>query len=193
MAIDSPLAAQALIPRALLSVGAPVASPALRRPFAVLGAAELAALHRFAQLLAQELGAARPPAVAVPERAAILARAQRMLGTPYRWGGNGADGMDCSAFVSRAWGLARHTTDTLPQVARVISKDELQPGDALNLPTWRDAQRAGHVRLFAGWANAERTLMHVYEAAATAGRVIKHVIPYDPAYTPLRLASLGNT
>lgn len=193
MALNPALATQRLPQRALLSVGAPSPSATLRRPFGVLDAAALAALHSFAQRLRQEQPADAPPPVASPERAAILARARGMLGVPYRWGGNGPDGLDCSAFLSRAWGIARQTTDTLPQVAREISKDELQPGDALNLPTWRDAQRAGHVRLFAGWANAERTLMHVYEATATPGRAVHQVIPYDPAYAPLRLATLERT
>jgi cell wall-associated NlpC family hydrolase len=190
MPLNAAALAQSLTHRALLSVGTPSAMP-VRRPFAALDDAALAELHRFAAQMLQQATAAAPPSAPTPARAAILSRAQSMLGTPYRWGGNGPDGLDCSAFVSRAWGISRHTTNTLPQVAQEISKDELQPGDALNLPTWRDGKRFGHVRLFAGWANAERTLMHVYEAAAPPGKVVYHTIPYDPAYTPLRLRTLG--
>lgn len=191
MPLHTAALAQRLTQQALLSAGQPAAASSVRRPFAVLSTAALADLHRFAAQMRQLRTVERLPEAPTRARATILSRAQSMLGMPYRWGGNGPDGLDCSAFVSRAWGISRHTTDTLPQVAREISKEELQPGDALNLPTWRDGKRFGHVRLFAGWANAEHTLMEVYEAASPPGRVVRHVIPYDPAYTPLRLATLA--
>jgi len=117
-------------------------------------------------------------------RSEILASAQKLLNVPYVWGGTSATGLDCSAFVSKAWGVSRQTTDTLSSVAQPISKDELQAGDALNLTTAKDPEGDGHIRLFDRWANAEHTRMYVYEE--TPPRSIHHVINWDPSYTPMR-------
>jgi len=46
--------------------------------------------------------------------------------------GNCATGVDCSGFVSRAWGTSRYTTDTLPQISTLIASSALQKGDILN-------------------------------------------------------------
>jgi cell wall-associated NlpC family hydrolase len=121
-------------------------------------------------------------------RAEILQNAQQYMGIPYVWGGNSASGLDCSAFVSKAWGIGRHTTDNLSAVATPISKDQLQAGDALNLTTSRDSDGAGHVRLFDRWANPERTKMYVYEE--TPPRSLYHVINWDPSYQPMRRMNL---
>jgi cell wall-associated NlpC family hydrolase len=117
-------------------------------------------------------------------RGEILARAQSLMDVPYVWGGNSSSGLDCSAFVSQVWGVSRHTTDTLSQVATPISKEELQPGDALNLTTSADSRGTGHVRLFEKWADAAHTRMWVYEE--TPPRSVHHVINWDSKYTPMR-------
>src|SRR5207245_6701547 len=71
-------------------------------------------------------------------RARILSRAASLLGLQYVWGGNSTrGGMDCSAFVSWAWGVDRYTTDSIWQVSSWIGKSELRPGDALNLTIGR--------------------------------------------------------
>src|SRR6185503_9741808 len=102
----------------------------------------------------------------------IVATAKQLLNVPYVWGGNTASGLDCSAFVSKAWGIGRQTTDTLASVARPIAKDELQTGDALNLTTARDTDGTGHVRLFDRWSNPAKTKLWVYEE--TPPRSIHH-------------------
>jgi cell wall-associated NlpC family hydrolase len=117
-------------------------------------------------------------------RSEILNTAQQLMNVPYVWGGTASSGLDCSAFVSKAWGVARQTTDTLSSIAHPISRDELQAGDALNLTTGRDPQGDGHVRLFDRWANPERTKMYVYEE--TPPRSVHHVINWDPNYQPMR-------
>jgi hypothetical protein len=119
----------------------------------------------------------------------ILNNARNLLGVRYVWGGNTSSGMDCSAYVSRTWGVSRQTTDTLHTVAYAISKDELIPGDALNLTRSQDPRGFGHVRLFAGWGNPEHTRMWVYEE--TPPQAIYHVITYDPRYTPMRRFNLN--
>ena len=59
---------------------------------------------------------------------------------------------DCSGFVSMAWGLPRpgHTTETLGGVSSVISKAQLQKGDALLCP-------GTHVTLFVDWADGAKS------------------------------------
>ena len=93
---------------------------------------------------------------------------------PYGWGANDGSGLDCSSFISKAWGISRHTTDNLSAVSRKISKDDLQTGDALNLTTAADDDGAGHVRMFDKWANPEHTKMWVYEE--TPPRSVHHII-----------------
>jgi hypothetical protein len=143
--------------------------------------------------------APQPEAVApsVPDpsagiRAEIVARAALMLGTPYVWGGSSPGrAMDCSAYVSAAWGVSRYSTDSIWNVAVAIGKDDLLPGDALDLETWRDPTGYGHIRLFDAWANDAHTLVWVYEE--TPPRAIHRVIAYDPSYRPIRLVGLSSS
>jgi hypothetical protein len=115
---------------------------------------------------------------------AILANAQQLLNVPYVWGGTSAKGLDCSAYISQAWGVGRQTTDTLASVSQAVTKDQLQAGDALNLTTSKDSDGTGHVRLFDRWANPEKTKMWVYEE--TPPKSIHHVISWDKSYQPMR-------
>ncbi|GAA2139489.1 hypothetical protein GCM10009760_21860 [Kitasatospora kazusensis] len=84
---------------------------------------------------------------------------------------------DCSGFVSAAWGLPTpgRTTWTLMQgdVSHQITKDELQPGDALIA--------GDHTVLFGGWADAAHTKYIALEDNGSQGTV-SHVIPY-PYYS----------
>ncbi|HEY3109406.1 MAG TPA: NlpC/P60 family protein [Chloroflexota bacterium] len=134
--------------------------------------------------------AAAAAGVSAPSRQEILDRAGKLLGIPYVWGGNTPRGLDCSSYVSRAWGVGRQTTDTLSNVADNISKDELRAGDAMNLPTWNDPHGYGHVRLFDRWADPARTKMWVYEETADTGNSVHRMIPYDARYQPMRLRGL---
>ena len=123
-------------------------------------------------------------------RGQILTRARSMLNIPYVWGGNSTkSGMDCSAWLSRVWGVERYSTDTIWNVSFAISKSQLLPGDALNLTTGRDPKRLGHMRLFEAWANAARTVMWVYEE--TDPRSVHRVVVYDDRFQPIRLSGLS--
>lgn len=117
-------------------------------------------------------------------RTDILKSADQLMGIPYVWGGTATSGLDCSAFVSKVWGVSRHTTDNLSAVSHPISKDELQAGDALNLTTASDPEGDGHVRLFDRWADSSHTRMWVYEE--TPPKSVHHVINWDPKYQPMR-------
>ena len=142
-----------------------------------------------------------PPAPAVVEepvvvdpslaiRGQMISRAMSLLNIPYEWGGNSTkNGMDCSAWLSRVWGVARYSTDSIWNVSFHVSKAELLPGDAVNLTTGRDPKRLGHIRLFEAWANAAHTVMWVYEE--TPPRSVHRVVVYDDRYQPIRLSGLS--
>jgi hypothetical protein len=124
-------------------------------------------------------------------RQAILDKAAAMLSTPYVWGGNTAGrAMDCSAYVSATWGVARYTTESIGWVSSPIAKSELRSGDAMNLTIGRDPEGFGHIRLFEAWANEAHTLVWVYEE--TPPRAVHRVIVYDDRYQPIRLDGLSN-
>jgi len=124
-------------------------------------------------------------------RQRILSRAASLLGLKYIWGGNSTQsGMDCSAYVSWTWSVVRFTTDSIWQVSFPIAKGELRSGDAMNLTIGRDPKRTGHIRIFEAWANAEHTLVWVYEE--TPPRAVHRVIVYDDRYQPIRLSGLSS-
>jgi cell wall-associated NlpC family hydrolase len=83
------------------------------------------------------------------ERALILSHAQQAIGTPYRFGGNTPEGLDCSGLVEmtyRAAGIrVPRTADeqfrALPQV------DAPRPGDLL---FFGDRRKATHVGIYRG-------------------------------------------
>ena len=132
-----------------------------------------------------------PADVSLAVRQSILDRASAMLATPYVWGGNAAGrGMDCSAYLSAAWGVSRYTTESIGWVSTPIAKSDLRPGDAMNLTMGRDPQGYGHVRMFEAWANEAHTLVWVYEE--TPPRAVHRVVVYDDRYQPIRLDGLSN-
>jgi len=136
---------------------------------------------------------AEPPSTdaSLAVRQSILDRAAAMLSTPYVWGGNTPGrGMDCSAYLSAAWGVSRYTTESIGWVSAPISKADLRPGDAMNLTMGRDPQGYGHVRMFEAWANEAHTLVWVYEE--TPPRAVHRVVVYDDRYQPIRLEGLSN-
>jgi hypothetical protein len=151
---------------------------------------------------APEAAAPTPPTPAPPKveptvvdpslaiRGQIVTRAAGLLNIPYVWGGNSLkNGMDCSAWLSRVWGVDRYSTDSIWNVSFQITKDRLLPGDAVNLTTGRDPKRLGHIRLFEAWANAAHTVMWVYEE--TPPRSVHRVVVYDDRYQPIRLSGLS--
>jgi len=79
--------------------------------------------------------------------------AERLLGAPYRWGGRGAEGVDCSGLVQRALELAgiaapRDSDMQRDQLGEALPEDApLQRGDLIFFP--------GHVGLM---ADGERLL-----------------------------------
>ncbi len=69
-------------------------------------------------------------------------------------------GVDCSGYVSRCWSLPlKQSTRSLGALCYELADySELEPGDIVN-------RFDGHVALFEGWGDEQRTKMNVYEAA----------------------------
>ncbi len=134
-------------------------------------------------------------------RAEVIARAMnwyaQRASIPYNMGGKfpDADGVpyrtDCSGFVSMAWHLATQVnTRSLPSIAHVIPKDDLQAGDVLDAANGAGQFDTGHVILFVRWTSPAHTSYVGVEFGSTP--IAMHVIPYpnfpsDPrTYVPYR-------
>jgi cell wall-associated NlpC family hydrolase len=89
------------------------------------------------------------PAGDVGARAAHVALAQ--LGEPYRYGGDGPGGFDCSGLVQYSYLQAGkalpRTTGQLWSVAQTVGRSELRPGDLLFFSI---AGKMQHVGLYVG-------------------------------------------
>ncbi len=153
--------------------------------------------------LVMALGATTP-AFAAMSRSLVMARAQRWVDlvipysqTTYR----DLDGKavaygsgyrtDCSGFVSMAWNTFKpgYSTRTLSQTATRITKEALQPGDALVSYNY-------HAVIFGGWANVERTHFYEYQMGSAVsdgdgtGMKVEWYpgpAPKDSPYIPYRL------
>ncbi|PKQ38274.1 MAG: hypothetical protein CVT59_03355 [Actinobacteria bacterium HGW-Actinobacteria-1] len=153
--------------------------------------------------LVMALGAASP-AFAAMSRSLVMSRAQHWVDlvipysqTTYR----DLDGRavsygsgyrtDCSGFVSMAWNtfMPGYSTRTLNQTATQITKEALQPGDALVAYNY-------HAVIFGGWADAERTKFYEYQMGSevapgdgTGMRIEEYPgpSPADSPYIPYRL------
>jgi peptidoglycan DL-endopeptidase CwlO len=94
----------------------------------------------------QRAPAGAPEHVGVRERAARLAL--RMVGTPYRWGGESPGGFDCSGLVRWAYGRVGvdvpHNSNALFGIGRAIPRAKLETGDVLFF------SGLGHVGLYLG-------------------------------------------
>jgi hypothetical protein len=100
-------------------------------------------------------------------------------------------GVDCSAFVSAAWGLAQHfTTMAIPSITDAVSDVwEMKPGDAFNKP-------GSHVMLFLRFTPDRKAEVMEASPGACNGRVCKNVYPLASilarGYTPVRYRPLAN-
>lgn len=144
------------------------------------------------------------PAFAAMSRSLVMARAQHWvdLKMPYSQSAyRNLDGMsvsyssgwrtDCSGFVSMSWNTFKpgYSTRTLNQTATLITKEALQPGDALVAYDY-------HAVIFGGWANPERTKFYEYQMGSevapgdgTGMRIEDYpgYSPPDKPYKPYRL------
>ncbi len=83
---------------------------------------------------------------------ALVSLARRFLGTPYRWGGTGAGGFDCSGFLyavfSRVGISLPRTSFEMFRSGRPVPREQLQPGDLVFFTTY--APGASHAGIYVG-------------------------------------------
>ena len=144
-----------------VSASAPVALPAPPSIDASLPLSDRAIL--FAGDLRRMVGAqpAAPADASAPPPAlgsriqTVLQRALALLGTPYRWGGTGTDGFDCSGLVGYVFRNALGVE--LPRVSRDLAKSGelvsdrslLSPGDLVFFSR-RARGKVDHVGIYLG-------------------------------------------
>jgi hypothetical protein len=100
-------------------------------------------------------------------------------------------GVDCSAFVSAAWGLSVHyTTAAIPAIAKPVENPwDLKPGDALNKP-------GSHVMLFLRFTPDRKAEVMEASTGGCNGRVCRNVYPLAAllarGYAPVRFRALAD-
>ena len=82
-----------------------------------------------------------------PVRAQVVFTALQMVGVPYRWGGQGPEGFDCSGLVLYSYNNAGLT---MPRTSREqfratapVRRDQITPGDLVFFNTSEDASHVG--------------------------------------------------
>lgn len=99
-----------------------------------------------------ELQVAPPPPVVNAD--ALLAIASRYIGRPYRMGGVGSPGLDCSGFTCRVYAEAGYALPRVSRdqarVGRPVPLSALQPGDLLFFVGSPGGQRINHVGIYLG-------------------------------------------
>jgi len=100
-------------------------------------------------------------------------------------------GVDCSAFVSAAWGLSVHyTTAAIPAIAKPVENPwDLMPGDALNKP-------GSHVMLFLRFTPDRKAEVMEASTGGCNGRVCRNIYPLaallERGYVPVRFRALAD-
>ena len=83
---------------------------------------------------------------------AALSWARARIGSPYQWGGTGANGFDCSGLVQVAYARAGvdlpRTTGDQSRRGQMIRRDSIQPGDLVFFGD--DPKSINHVGIASG-------------------------------------------
>lgn len=113
----------------------------------------------------------------------VVATAQKYLGTPYKWGGTSADGLDCSGLIVRVYTdlgkplNARTAHQIITRAGTPIDQSALQPGDLIGFAT-PGSGHYHHIGIYAGKdPSGNRLMIH---APDVGGHVEQ--IPLDTPY-----------
>ncbi len=179
-----PAFAQQAAPAAVGSLGASGTSSTATAPFATPAFSDEMRLPNRAMLFANDINRLRNPQPAgdnaAPAAAGsrvqnLLQHALALLGTPYRWGGTGTDGFDCSGLVGYVFHSALGID--LPRVSRdmatsgqlISDRSNLSPGD---LVFFGHKGRVSHVGIYVGngrFLHAPRTGRDVTVSSLESG------------------------
>ena len=93
----------------------------------------------------------------------ILAAAEDLMGTRYRYGGTSAAGIDCSGFVQTVFRELDyelpHSSRSQAQLGIPVSRDELRPGDLVFFDIRRSG-RISHVGIYLGDGDVLHASVH---------------------------------
>lgn len=84
----------------------------------------------------------------------LYLEAQRWIGTPYRYGGNDIDGVDCSGMVMQIYRkvfnieLERNSSAMMEKNCKEINRNKLKEGDLIFFATGSDRNRINHVGIY---------------------------------------------
>ena len=124
-----------------------------RRPRACLRSA--LALFLACGLLAQDAAGHPQPPQEKPSRiGALLDKAKSLLRTPYRRGGSGPSGFDCSGFVRHVFGtfgvLLSRCSHSQAREGMPVDLEQIRPGDLLFFRSAPKSSRISHVGIYLG-------------------------------------------
>jgi len=110
------------------------------------------------------------PHAGAPARDRVVRVASAQLGVPYRAGGVGPAGFDCSGLVVYSYAQAGvrglpHSASGLERISRRVDLDEIEPGDLLFFDL--GSKKAGHVGIYVGG----RAFVHAPSSGKTVERV----------------------
>lgn len=135
-----------------------------------------------------QVTAAAPNQATEPSRGLSLSLGRKLVGLaltmqdrPYRTGGSGSSGFDCSGFVR--WVYARfgyslpHHSTAMIHIGRPVERSRLLPGDILLFRT-NGARQVNHVGIYIG----DGTFVH---ASSAKHKVVITNLAYYSKYNPL--------
>ena len=102
--------------------------------------------------LAFALAALAGTAIAATPQEHAAAEAVKLLGAPYRYGGMGPKGFDCSGLVLYSYRQAGitlpHSTEEQRHLGKSVRRSELRPGDLVFFD--QQGKKHGHVAIYVG-------------------------------------------
>ncbi|MFA9461145.1 C40 family peptidase [Thiohalorhabdus sp. Cl-TMA] len=117
-------------------------------------------------------------------RARVVEAARTGMGAPYKWGGDGGPGFDCSGLIQYAYAKVGisvpRTVDRLREAASLVRTDRVRPGDLL---FFRIGGDVSHVGMYVG----RDRFIH----APSRGRRVTFASLENP-YWERHLAAAGN-
>ena len=99
----------------------------------------------------------------------LIEQAKSFIGTPYQWGGDSKQGMDCSGLIYQSFNAidieVPRTTKELIQQGRKIHQNKLKPGDLVFFKTIKSKAKATHVGLVV--QNTKNKALFIHSGTST--------------------------